>query len=227
MPMAGTGMNATWLSRTIPPAKPLHSSLDRTITGHQKDFGDLVRFWRTRYLVIPSEERPIERRADAGFGEILSDEECRLLGITRLADLFHKARWLGPDDSLDQFAVPQFLPTTLDPSASVLDDDLMAQLDQSNATAATGKPRLSDKELEGMSLLNVAQAMREEHGLIQDNQWHGNVYPDSFTGQSWVTWAVRAFRDVSTREEAENMGARFLKEGLFAHVRREHAFMDG
>jgi hypothetical protein len=150
-----------------------------------------------------------------------------LLGITKLAELFHKARWLAPDENANIYSVPQFLPTTLDPSACVLDEDLMAQVDQSNATAATGKPRISDSDLEGLSLANVAQAMRDEPGLIQVHQWHGNVYPDSFTGQSWISWVVRAFRDVSTREEAEERGAQFFKAGLFAHCRREHGFMDG
>lgn len=169
----------------------------------------------------------MERYVESGFRERLSDEECRLLGINRLALLFHQSRWLAPEDPKDKYTVPQFLPTTLDPPACVLDDDLMAQLDEGNATANTGQHRSDHKELEGLALHTVAQAMRDEPGLIQDHQWHGNVYPDSFTGRQWVSWAVRAFRDVSTREEAEDKGVRLCKAGLFAHVRRDHGFMDG
>lgn len=205
-----------------PPAR-----LDRTINGYQRDFGDLVRYWRTRYLIIPSEEPPMERYVESGFKERLSDEECRLLGINRLALLFHQSRWLAPEETKETYTVPQFLPTTLDPAACVLDEDLMAQLDESNATAATGQRRISDKDLEGMSLHTVAQLMRDEPSLIHHHQWHGTIYLDSFTGRQWVSWAVRAFRDVSTREEAEERGAQLCKDGLFVHVNRDHGFMDG
>lgn len=201
--------------------------MDRTITGYQRDFGDLVRYWRTRYLVIPSEEAPLERYAESGFKERLSDEECRLLGINRLAALFHQSRWVAPEEVKDAYAAPQFLPTTLDPSACVLDEVLMTQLDESNATAATGQRRISDKEFEGTALATLAQLMRDEPGLIQDNQWHGNTYPDTFTGRQWVSWAVRTFRDVSTREEAEEKGTQLCSNGLFTHIRRDHGFMDG
>lgn len=167
----------------------------------------------------------MERYAE--FGERLSDEECRLLGINRLASLFHQCRWLAPEDTKDKYSVPQFLPTTLDPAACVLDDDLMAQLDESNSTAKTGQKPVGQKEIGGMSYQHVAQAMRDEPGLIQDHQWHGNHYPDSFTGRQWVSWALRTFRDLRLREEAEEKGVQLCKEGVFAHVRRDHAFMDG
>ena len=169
----------------------------------------------------------MERYAESGFKERLSDEECRLLGINRLALLFHQSRWLAPEETKETYTVPQFLPTTLDPAACVLDEDLMAQLDESNATAATGQRRISDRDLEGMSLYTIAQLMRDEPGLIQHQHWHGIVYPDSFTGRQWVSWAVRAFRDLSTREEAEERGVQFCNDGLFAHISRDHGFMDG
>jgi len=168
----------------------------------------------------------MERYAESGLKERLSDEECRLLGINRLALLFHQSRWLAPEET-ETYTVPQFLPTTLDPAACVLDEDLMAQLDESNSTAATGQRRISDKDLEGMSLHTIAQLMRDEPGLIQNPQWHGIVYQDSFTGRQWVSWAVCTFRDVSTREEAEERGAQLHNDGLFAHTSRDHGFMDG
>lgn len=171
----------------------------------------------------------MERYAEHGFQERLTDEECRLLGINRLALLFHQCRWLAPGESKDTYTAPQFLFTTLDPSACVLDDRLMAQLDESNSTAVTGLHRIGDTDLEGMDLKAIAEMMLREAdpGLIRDNQWHGNYYPDTFTGRQWVSWALRCFRDVASREEAEAKGAQLLKEGLFEHIRQDHGFMDG
>lgn len=169
----------------------------------------------------------MERNAEHGNRERLSDEECRLLGITRLALLFHQSRWMDPVETKETYSLTQFLPTTLDPPACVLDEDLMAQLDELNATAATGQHRISDLDIEGISLVTLAQMMRDEPGLIQDNQWHGNLYKDTFTGRQWVSWIVRAFRDISTREEAEDRGVQLCRDGFFLHIRRDHGFMDG
>ncbi|KAF8307167.1 hypothetical protein DL93DRAFT_2088214 [Clavulina sp. PMI_390] len=227
-PKLGSGYTEAATSFSLPDFDAYGwNRLDRTITGYQRDFGDQVRYWRTRYLVIPSEEPPMERYAEHGFRERLNDEECRLAGILRLALLFHQSRWLAPEENKDTYTPPQFLPTTLDPPACVLDEDLMAALDESNATAATGQRRIADMEFENTSLEGLAQLMRDEPGLIRYNQWHGNQYPDSFTGRQWVTWMVRAFRDVPSRDVAEERGQELLDQKFFQHIRKQHGFMDG
>jgi DEP domain-containing protein 5 len=199
--------------------------LDLTITGYHRDFGDLVRHWRTRYLIIPSEAPPVDMHGESG--EKLSDEECRLLGTDRLAELFGKARWLGPGETVDSYTPPRFLYTWVDPPSCLRDTTLMESLDQVNATAALGKPRTSDKDLEGMSLASIAKAMREDPTLVRDRHWNRNHYPDSFTGYEFVSWLVRTFRDVSTRQQAAEWGVKLQGMGLLMHVRREHLFMDG
>jgi SEA/GATOR complex protein SEA1/DEPDC5 len=160
-------------------------------------------------------------------GEKLNDEECRLLGTDRLSELFGKARWLGPGETVDSYSPPRFLYTWLDPPACLLDTTLMETLDQVNATAALGKPRTSDKDMEGMSLPSIAQAMREDGALVRDRHWNRNYYPDSFTGYEFVSWLVKTFRDVSTRQQAVEWGIKVQGMGLFTHVRKEHSFMDG
>lgn len=160
-------------------------------------------------------------------GERLSDEECRLLGTDRLAELFGKARWLAHDEALDQFTPPRFLYTWLDPPSSVLDTALMESLDDLNATAAIGKPRHVNKSLEGMSLNAIAKAMQEEKGLISDRHWNRKLYPDSFTGHEFVSWVLKTFSDFSTREQAAEWGNSLVEKGFFQHVRDEHRFMDG
>jgi hypothetical protein len=204
---------------------------DTLVAGYERDLSDALRYWRTRYLVIPSEESPpvpfSAPRGSAGEGDTLDEEEIRLLGVTeRLAELFSKARWLRPDEA--DLPPPRFVETTLDPAVCVLDDGLMTQIDELHARGPLKKKRLSERVLEDMSLGAIARAMREEGGVpIKEHKWHGIQYPDSFTGREFVSWLVREFKDVSTREQGVEQGNRLLGLGLFEHCRGAHGLMDG
>ncbi|KDN50969.1 hypothetical protein RSAG8_00598, partial [Rhizoctonia solani AG-8 WAC10335] len=203
------------------------SSVDGSVAGYERDLSDALRYWRTRYLVIPSEDSPpAPFRGNTGEGETLDEEEIRLLGVTeRLAELFARARWLRPDET--DLPPPRFVETTLDPAVCVLDDSLMTQIEDLHARGPLKKKRLSERVLEDMSLAQVARAMREENGVpIKEHKWHGIQYPDSFTGRDFVNW-LREFKDVSTREQAVEHGNRLLSAGLFEHCRGTHGFLDG
>jgi len=42
-----------------------------------------------------------------------------------------------------------------------------------------------------------------------------------------VSWLVREFTDISTRDEAVQCGQRLLEQGVIEHFRRKHGFLDG
>ena len=79
-----------------------------------------------------------------------------------------------------------------------------------------------------MSLSAIAKAMREDDGVpIKENKWHGRRYPNSFTGAQFVSWLVREFRDVASRDQATEWGTKLMEQGLFDHCRGTHGFLDG
>ncbi|QRW01824.1 vacuolar membrane-associated protein IML1 [Ceratobasidium sp. AG-Ba] len=198
---------------------------DTLVAGYERDLSDALRYWRTRYLVIPSEDPP--PLYSAPRGDSLDEEEIRMLGVTeRLAELFAKARWLRPDEH--DLPPPRFVETTLDPAYCVLDDGLMNQIEEVHARGPLKKKRQSERALEDMTLGAIARAMREEGGVqIKDHKWHGTEYPDSFVGRDFVSWLVREFKDVSTREQGVEHGNRLLGQGLFEHCRSAHGLLDG
>ena len=199
---------------------------DMIAAGYEHTFGDTLRYWRTRFLVIPSANPPLHFLAPSG--EKLSVEECRLLGADRLAELFDKARWLAPEETAETYPPPKFLPTWLDPAASVLDDTLMDSLDDLNAAGPLGKPRHSTVSIAMSSAGQVVRAMRSPGGVpIHDHYWHRKLYPNSFSAREFVSWVVREYNDVLTREHAVEWGMRLQDEGVIKHVRGEHRFMDG
>ncbi|KAF5373881.1 hypothetical protein D9758_000636 [Tetrapyrgos nigripes] len=202
--------------------------LDMTVAGYEHQFNESLRYWRTRFIVIPTMELPTINVGPSG--EKLNPEEARILGIEKLSEQFTKLKWQPPDERDKGIAaVPtRFLPTTLSPAASVLDEHLMAQLDLIHAAGPLRKKVKSEREIGEMTLAAIAKAMREEDGVpIKHNQWHRAQYPDSFSGYDFVSWLVREFRDVNSRVQGQEWGVRLMEKGLFEHVRGHHNFLDG
>lgn len=195
------------------------------VAGYEHDFTESLRYWRTRFVVIPAQQGPTFNQIS---GEKLSDEEIRLLGADKLADLFHRARWYKPNEKPEDTQPTRFLPTTLEPAACVLDEVLMNHLDKIHEQGPLRIKSNKTKSVEDTPLITLAKAMREEDGVPMSNHvWHRNVYPDSFTGYEFVSWLVREYRDVSTREQGTEWGVRLMDQGLLEHCRGAHGFMDG
>lgn len=201
--------------------------LDMLVAGYERDFNESLRYWRTRFVVIPTKEPPILNTGPGG--ERLNDEEIRLLGIEKLAELFTKLRWQPPEERINNPAPPiRFLPTTLDPATSVLDESLMDQLDQIHAHGPLKKKMKSEREIGDLLPTMIIKAMHEEDGVpIKNYRWHHNRYPNSFIGHEFVSWLVREFNDVTSRVQAVEWGARLLEQGFFEHCRGQHGFLDG
>lgn len=196
------------------------------VAGYETQFNDSIRYWRTRFVVIPTDDSPSIHTGPNG--EELNDEEVRLLGIDKLAELFSKARWITPEDRGKAAPPIRFLTTDLDPAASILDDSLTSQLDEIHASGPLRKKSKNTRDIGDMSLAAIAKAMREEDGVpIKEHRWHGRRYANSFTGSDFVSWLVREFRDVSTREQGTEWGAKLQEQGLFEHCRGAHGFLDG
>ncbi|KAJ7766620.1 hypothetical protein B0H16DRAFT_1309369 [Mycena metata] len=201
------------------------NSLDMLVAGYEHQFNESLRYWRTRFVVIPTAEPPSSNIGPSG--EKLNDEETRILGIEKLAEQFTKLRWRAPDESCAPPPV-RFLWTTLNPAVSVLDETLLEQLDQIHSAGPLRKKMKSEREIGDMSLAAIAKAMRAEDGVpIKHNQWHRSQYPNSFTGFDFVSWLVREFRDVSSRAQGVEWGIKLEEQGLFEHCRGHHTFLDG
>ena len=177
-------------------------------------------------MVIPTDEPPVTTTGP--LGEKLNDEEVRLLGMEKLAEQFSRIRWCPTEDKNKQHPPVRFLFTDLGPTQCILDDTLVSQLDEIHAAGPLKKKVKSERDLADTSLASIAKAMREEDGVpMKDRKWHGRCYPNCFTGTDMVSWLVREFRDVPTREQATDWGAKLQEQGLFEHCRGTHGFLDG
>uniref|UniRef100_V5EW85 Vacuolar membrane-associated protein IML1 n=1 Tax=Kalmanozyma brasiliensis (strain GHG001) TaxID=1365824 RepID=V5EW85_KALBG len=202
--------------------------LDSLIAGYvDEKFVESLRYWRTRFVLVPSEGSPPPMKAPTG--EDLDDEEIRLIGTDKLADLFHRARFVRSKEERDQIHVQRFLPTSLDPAMSLQDEDFMKQLAEENAkqrAQSASKKRLH-KTLAGRAIDAVAKDMRSGGLVINDRIWHRMLYSDTFTGADMVSWMCSEYADVRAREDAVEWGIKLMEEGLFEHVHKVHGFLDG
>ncbi|KAJ3248229.1 vacuolar membrane-associated protein iml1 [Chytriomyces hyalinus] len=77
--------------------------------------------------------------------------------------------------------------------------------------------------------LAIVEGMQQpETGVaIKDRTWHGKGYKKIFIGRECINWMVRAFADITTREEATAFGNELLTKGVFEHANLRHRFLDG
>ncbi|PWN28852.1 hypothetical protein BDZ90DRAFT_230860 [Jaminaea rosea] len=200
--------------------------LDSLVTGHAEEqtFTEGLRYWRTRFVIVPTGDRPPPMTATTG--EQLDDEEIRLIGMDRLGDLFARARWRGArgTSSSSSTAAPlRFIPTSLDPSQCVHDAEFMRQAAAmaEDVRVASAKRLLSETSNEGIAE-GIATGVP-----IEDRFWHRHSFQQVFTGAELTTWLVGEFKDVKTRDEAVEVGEKLRKQGVFEHVFNSHGFLDG
>ncbi|RKO93162.1 hypothetical protein BDK51DRAFT_18831, partial [Blyttiomyces helicus] len=75
--------------------------LDHLISGYQDEMTDALRFWRTRFLLVPMETIPQSNSLMNPSNENLDEEELRLAGFNKFIEQFEKARWVQPHEEED------------------------------------------------------------------------------------------------------------------------------
>ncbi|KAI8928337.1 hypothetical protein BC831DRAFT_548442 [Entophlyctis helioformis] len=81
------------------------SYLDGLVAGYQDKMTEALRYWRTRFLLIPAEsvsqQSSMIHAAGTGSHDTLDEEEIRLAGFNRFIDMIEKSRWVPPGEAAD------------------------------------------------------------------------------------------------------------------------------
>lgn len=205
--------------------------LDSIIAGYEDTFIESLRYWRSRFVLVPSEGSPPPMMA--GSGDYLSDEEVRLMGMDRLAELFMRAEYYPRGRPRQSRIVPlRFLPTTLDPSSSLSDASFVEALAERNDELDrrhAHDPRPRQRESAALTLATIADDMRasKRELKVHDRAWHHVLHRSTFTGADLVTWLCRTYSDIHTRDDAVRLGSKLLQAGHIEHTLALHGFLDG
>lgn len=228
--------------------------IDAFVAGHNDELSEHLRFWRARFVLIPMTGA---RSLVPGTQSDDSEEEIRIEGIRRLAQIWQKHRYVPPSERRPQGGPGarskkdtrplDIVYKTEDPSVVIAAEletlPLLEGLDgpgHREGRLVRGREKFSKKSF---SLAALAEAMQQpvENGGVrmQNRRWHFRLHYNCFIGSDMTSWLLDNFEDLEDREEAEALGNRLMvsddkdkdgkKEGggLFVHVERRHPFRDG
>ncbi|KAK4193765.1 putative vacuolar membrane-associated protein IML1 [Podospora australis] len=225
--------------------------IDTFIAGHSDELTDHLRFWRARFVLIPQTSRhssiPRSQNGD-------SDEEIRIEGIRKLAQLWQKHRFVpaserrfqGPGSRKKKNINPlDIVYKTEDPSVVIAAEletlPLLEGVDRKGQLVRS-RDQFTKKNLNLAALAEAMQQPVENGGVrMQNRRWHLRLHYNCFIGSDMTSWLLDNFEDLDDREEAEALGNRLMvsdekdkdKEGkkdgggLFVHVEKRHPFRDG
>ncbi|EGX94765.1 Dishevelled, Egl-10, and Pleckstrin domain protein [Cordyceps militaris CM01] len=222
-PAVQTLLDSTYETRSIdilnPKPERNWNTIDSYLAGHHEELMESLRFWRTRYVLIP-----LSMRYSASTKSHLEDnpEEVRIEGIQRLAQLWKKHRYVSASERkfqgqarsriLDRSPL-NIIYKTDDPSLVVaVELGNLPTLESVEYSSSKGN-LLVRKELfrrANLNLTALADALQQpiENGGVplRNRRWHLRTHNSAFIGSDMTTWLLKNFEDIESREEAEDLG---------------------
>ncbi|CAI2165990.1 19881_t:CDS:2 [Funneliformis geosporum] len=196
--------------------------VDQLACGYQDDLLEPLKFWRTRFILIPTETVPVSQLKTGN--EQFDEEEVRINGVYKFLELFDKA--LSHDKSESnvdkkECQTPQLKPTTDDLSMFVITPEGLYP--RRTSVHPTDERLTKDSRLE-----KIAHAMMNPAtGIVKDRRWRFRSYQNAIIGNEFVDWLLNKFPDIETRADAVAFGNDLLERGLYEHCTRRHRFLDG
>ncbi|KAK6957257.1 hypothetical protein Daesc_000039 [Daldinia eschscholtzii] len=191
--------------------------IDSYLAGHTDEMTENLRYWRARFVLIPMYPRtsstPVARNED-------DEEEVRLEGIKRLAQLWQRHRFLSSSERQFQSSGAKkrdpnpldIVYKTEDPSVVIAAEMETLPLFE-NVESTNRKGLVSNKERFSKSNFNVAalaEAIQQPVELggirMQTRRWHFRIHYHCFIGSDMTTWLLDNFEDLESREEAVELG---------------------
>ncbi|KAJ9138884.1 Vacuolar membrane-associated protein iml1 [Pleurostoma richardsiae] len=230
--------------------------IDSYIAGHDDEMSENLRFWRTRYVLIPVSTRGVYQQRNGD-----DEEETRIEGIKYLAQQWHKHRYVPPAER--RFQVQGRRAKDLDPHDIVYKTEdpsvvIAAELEtlpllegqeggNRKGQLVTNRELFKKGNFSISALAEMIQQPVENGGVrMQNRRWHLRLHYNCFIGSDMTTWLLDNFEDLESREEAEALGNSLMvreddrskdkekeakeakkEHGLFVHVEKRHPFRDG
>ncbi|KAK0629816.1 hypothetical protein B0T17DRAFT_526635 [Bombardia bombarda] len=197
--------------------------IDSFIAGHNDELTEHLRFWRARFVLIPVTARhPSLPKNQIGDNE----EEIRIEGIRKLAQLWQKHRYVPPGER-------RFQGTGVRGKKDINPLDIVYKTEDSSVVIAAELETLPLLEgLEGphrkgqlvrsreqfqkknLNLAALAEAIQQpvENGGVrmQNRRWHLRLHYNCFIGSDMTSWLLDNIEDLEDRDQAEALGNRLM-----------------
>ncbi|KAI0899578.1 vacuolar membrane-associated protein IML1 [Annulohypoxylon nitens] len=200
-----------------PKAERNWNYIDSYLAGHTDEMTETLRFWRARFVLIPMYPRTSSAPAPKNEDD---EEEVRLEGIKRLAQLWQRFRFLSPSErQFQSVGARKRDPNPLDITYKTEDPSVVIAAEMEtlplfeNVEASHRKGLVSDKERFSKTNFDVsvlAEAIQRPVELggirMQTRRWHFRIHYHCFIGSDMTTWLLDNFEDLDSREEAVELG---------------------
>ncbi|KAG6160492.1 hypothetical protein E4U37_000097 [Claviceps purpurea] len=218
-PAIRTVMGSEYENRSIdiltPRPERNWNTIDSYLAGHYDEMQDSLGFWRARFVLVPlSARHPSIPRLHTGDNQ----EELRIEGIKKLAQLWQRNQYVPPSDSVYQAAIKRrsvidIVYKTEDPSVVIAAEleslPILESLDgiQWKKQLVTRKEQFRKTHLNLGALADAMQQPVENGGVpLRNRRWHLRMHTSAFIGSDMTTWLLDNFEDLNSREEAEELG---------------------
>ncbi|GEQ66645.1 hypothetical protein JCM33374_g308 [Metschnikowia sp. JCM 33374] len=204
------------------------NQMDQLIAGYEDAVPEISKhFHQMKFVVIPG---PISANAYHINNEKLSDEEIRLEGLRKLIALIERGRYKANDDPSVRKKEEIFQEINF--YTGNLHDFLNEQAEyfDVSGTKPSNSLMITDGSRFNMNvkLAQLAQELQTDGGLkLVDRTWHFKFHPHCFLGSDLVSWIIKQFDDIDSREAATEYGQTLMDRGVFSHVENRHGFLDG
>ncbi|KAJ3226626.1 vacuolar membrane-associated protein iml1 [Clydaea vesicula] len=211
--------------------------LDHLISGYQHNMTDNLRFWRTRFLLIPTETLPQNLNPK---DENLEEEELRIIGFNKFVEQLEKVKYIPKNDlsgkklekkihiSLSTLNMSAFVCEEIEKQREASEEFFYSKSAERRSSSVSFFDPATEFLTKSSSLSNISKLMQDSADLsIKTRRWHFNFYENCFVGSELVDWMLLKFSDIKSREEAVAFGIELQQKGLFYHMNKRLNFIDG
>lgn len=195
--------------------------VDAFVAGHNDELSEHLRFWRARFVLIPMTARH-SFFPKTQYGD--SEEEIRIEGIRKLAQMWQKHRYIPANERSFQASRRKKDMNPLDIVYKTEDSSVViaAELEtlpllegleggHRKGQLVTSREQFSKKNFSLVALAEAIQQPVENGGIrMQNRRWHLRLHYNCFIGSDMTTWLLENFEDLEDREEAEELGNRLM-----------------
>lgn len=208
------------------------NQIDQIIAG----YGEYIRDdeekgpgFRAKFIILPNDAAPNNYTTMInGRNETLSPEEWRLEGLRKLVTSINRSRINQDSKDSKEEIVPEI--TFYTGSLFELIDKQKESLDRSAISFKDSIfTKIKSKLKRDIDIQVLAEKLQDSQDPLDltTRTWHWKKFKHCFVGSELVSWLLRHFSDIETREAALEYGQQLLDKGLFRHVFNKHGFLDG
>jgi hypothetical protein len=203
--------------------------LDNFIAGHEEEMTDALRFWRTRFILIPIQDVTAFKATLGSGTDTLNEEEIKIAGFTKFLEVVEKVRvtQMRPKHPIDSLGI---VLTPLNTADYVHEERNKYQSGHTTDVDPLSESIHEPKWTRNSPIADIVDTLfSPTEGIKFKDRFWDKQYDNSFIGHQLVDWLLLNLGDLRSRDEATEYAEDVLRveHEVFEHCSKRHRFLDG